>query len=293
MIQRRVPDFIIIGAQKSATSSLYWWLQDQREFFLASPKETNFFSFEKDWSRGAGWYSDQFSSAHQDAILGEASVSYSYASTCVVSAERMSATVPGARLIYVIRHPIERLRSHYRHEVQRNREKRPLRSAILEPGNAYVGNSRYFTCLRPYTERFPRDQICVVRFEDLVQEPHTGWSEILRFLGVPDRPAPSVAANVTRENGGWSPAMRWLKEKRILRFSTVGRLPQPVRKIGRRLLIRDGVGFEQKLAASRASIPDEITDEIWEDVARLEGWLGLSGTLWPRPERPSEVRSRP
>jgi hypothetical protein len=190
----------------------------------------------------------------------------------------------------LIRHPIERLRSHYRHEVQRNREKRSLREAILQPGNAYVGNSRYFTCLRPFMEHFPSDQICVVRFEDLVQEPHAGWSEILRFLGVPDRPAPNVAANVTRENGGWSPAMRWLKERRILRFSTVGRLPKPIRKIGRRLLIRDGAGFERKLAASHAPIPDEIMDAIRDDVAGLEGWLGLSGTLWPRLERRSEAR---
>jgi hypothetical protein len=290
MMGARLPDFIIIGAQKSATSSLYWWLQDQPECFLASPKETNFFSFDRDWSKGLGWYSDQFSAARPGAMLGEASVSYTYAATCAIASERMAATVPAARLVYVVRDPIERLRSHFRHEVQRNRERRPLGMAILEPDNAYVGNSCYFSCLRPYTERFPREQICIVRFEDLVHEPHVAWSDVLRFLGLPERQAPGTAANVTRENGGWSPAMRWLKEKRILRFSTVARLPGPVRKVGRRLLISDGREFERKLEASHESIPEEITDLIWRDVKRLERWLGLRSPLWPAIERSPEAR---
>jgi hypothetical protein len=48
----RFPDFVIIGAMKSATSTLYHWLGDQPECYLASPKETNFFAVERDWSKG-------------------------------------------------------------------------------------------------------------------------------------------------------------------------------------------------------------------------------------------------
>lgn len=281
-----LPGFIIIGAMKSATSSLYHWLGQQPECHLATPKETNFFSFEEDWQRGVGWYSGLFAGHADRPLRGEASVSYTYPTHAPVAAERMASVVPGARLIFVIRQPIERLRSHYRHELQRNRERMELVDALTAPGNPYVDRSCYHKALEPYIRRFPRQQICVVRFDDLVHGDRPGWATVLDFLGLPYRPAPADSHNVTRDNGQWTSAMRWLQQRRMLRPGVVSKLPGPIRKLGRRALIQDGDPFERTLSRSLVPIPDRIVSPIWEDLEMLEGWLGVGSPLWPRTSSP-------
>jgi hypothetical protein len=213
-------------------------------------------------------------------LLGEASVSYTDRDRGEVASERMASLIPHARLIYIVRDPIERLRSHYRHEVQRSRERRPLLDALSEPGNPYTAASRYFERLRPYVERFPRSHICVVRFEDLVTGEHPGWFDVIRFLDLPQRPCPGTVYNVTSNNSGWSPLLRWLMQMGIVRFRTIARLPRPVRRLGHRLLMRDGMAYEAKLTQSEDPIPDEITAPIWEDIQRLQHWLEAPAPLW-------------
>jgi hypothetical protein len=195
----------------------------------------------------------------------------------------MARIVPDARLIYVIRHPVERLRSHYRWEIQRARESRPLDDAVREPGNEYVGLSCYHHCVLPYIDRFPREQILVVRFEDLVRPPAPAWSEVLRFLSLADRPLPAGAHNVSAEKAQWTRAMAWAKRRGLIRSRRIARFPKSVRRLGKRVLMREGEASARVLEASRAPIPDGVLDPVWEDVARLESWLGTP--LW----RPGET----
>jgi hypothetical protein len=278
----RRPDVVIIGAMKSATTSLFRWLDEQPETFMAHPKETRFFS--DLWSNGLDWYLAKFAGARPDQVLGEASQSYTSPEFAADAARRMAEIVPEARLIYVIRQPIDRLRSHYRWEAQRARESRPLREAIREPGNPYVGHSCYYQCLSPYIERFPRERILVVRFEDLVRPPAPAWSEVLRSLSLPDRPLPEEAHNVSADQGEWTRAMAWAKGRGLMPSRRVARLPGPIRRIGKHVLTRKGAAYVAKVEASRAPIPDDLLAPIWEDVARLEAWLGAP--LW-RPEEPA------
>ena len=80
----------------------------------------------------------------------------------------MAGVLPAARLVYLLRHPVERLRSQYRHNWRRAVETEAFLKAVQRPGNPYGGRSLYASRLQPYIHRFPRDQICVVRFEDLI-----------------------------------------------------------------------------------------------------------------------------
>jgi hypothetical protein len=276
----RLPGVVIIGAMKSASTSLYRWLDQQPEIFMAHPKETNYFT--DAWSRGLSWYSGQFADARQGQLLGEASVNYTNPDLAPVAAERMAVTIPSARLIYVLRHPVERIQSHYRHEVQRRRESRSLLEAIQEPGNSYVGHSSYYTCLAPYLEQFPREQLLVVRFEDLVRPPAPAWSSALRFLSLPDRPVPEDAYNVSSRKAQWTWLMSWAKRNRLISFRQISRLPAPVRRVGRLLFARGGSSYARKLDVSRAPIPDDLLAPVWEDVGRLEAWLGTP--LWSKEE---------
>jgi hypothetical protein len=270
----RLPDFVIIGAGKSGTTTLHHWLLQQPEIFSCSLKEPRFFS--RDWDKGLPWYTALFAEGGEDQLAGEASTNYTDVEYSEVAAERMAATVPGARLIYLLRHPVERLRSQYRHNWRRAVESDPLADAVVRPDNPYVGRSLYHQRLAPYVERFPRQQICVVRFEDLVASSQPAWTEVLEHLGLEERPAPGDAHNVTADLPWVSAGLR-----RLEKGGWLDHLP-PVPDALRRRAIRAlrGVGRRPPAQAS-GELPAAVVRELWTDIERLEEWLGR-GRLWER-----------
>lgn len=274
----RLPHFIIIGAAKSGTTSLINWLAEQPEVWSPHLKEPDFFSHDRIWRRGPDWYGGIFAGAEPGLLCGEASTSYSELQYSARAAERMAATIPNVKLIYILRHPIERLRSHYRHEIQRGRERRPLAEAIADPTNEYVGSSLYLSRLEPYTRVFERDQICVARFEDVVDPGGRGWSAILDHLGLADRPQPGGVWNRTADKPGYTKTMLRLWKLGLLRPARY--LPRRARSVGRALLTRSGAGYARMLENAAAPIPGVIEHRIWADVSRLGDWLGADGNLW-------------
>jgi hypothetical protein len=274
----RFPDFIVIGTMKSGTTSLYAWLAKQPEVFLPSTKEPNFFSRDEVWRRGARWYTSLFAPAAGSQLLGEASVSYTSPDRCAVAAERMSTLVPQAKLLCLVRHPIERIRSHYRHQVQRGREQRPFEEAIRDPEGGYVAQSMFYTCLKPYLDRFPRNHISIVRMEDLSGNPPSAWSRVLDYLGLPSRPVPSTVYNVTGEKAGFTRPMLWLWERGFHRPLT--RAPRPLRRLGKRLLLRHDPDYAHLVEGSIRQVPAEIAEPVWRDVSLLERWLERDTPLW-------------
>lgn len=111
------PDFIIIGAMKCATSSLHTQLAQQPGIFMTTPKEPNFFSDDGQFALGLSWYKNLFSDAQSGDICGESSTHYSKLPDYPQCIQRMSFYLPTVKLIYVMRHPIDRLVSHYIHQL--------------------------------------------------------------------------------------------------------------------------------------------------------------------------------
>jgi hypothetical protein len=284
---RVLPDFVIIGAMKSATTSLFRWLDEQPETCMAHPKETRFFS--DLWSNGPEWYAERFGVAEPGQLLGDASQNYTSPGFAGIAAQRMAELIPDARLIYIVRHPVERIRSHYRHEVQRRRELRTLVEAISQPRNPYVGHSSYATCLQPYVDRFPRERLLVVRFEDLVNPPASAWTKVLEFLSLTDRPLPAGSYNVTADKAQWTPAMAWAKRRGVINSGRIARVPKPLRRVAKRVFAREGDGFAKQLEASREPIPPALLTPMWNDVARLEAWLGEA--LWQPGDTPAHLKA--
>jgi Sulfotransferase domain len=278
---RTLPDFLIVGAAKSATTTLFHWLGQQPEVHLPVEKEPRFFSDERRWAEGIEPYMALFADARPGDLTGEASTAYTDPALAALCAERIADTVPGAKILYVVRHPIDRLRSHYRHQVQRGRERLPLAEAVLRPDNPYVGYSRYFTCFRPYLERFDDDRVAVIRTEDL-HDGGSAWLRALSLLGLEDRPAPQVAYNATAEKAGFRRPMLWLYEHGWT--SHLRHLPRPVRQLGRRTLMRRDDRYAQRLDGSLSPVPIEVARLIWRDVDRLEDHLGRE-MGWAREER--------
>src|SRR5437016_1007207 len=108
-----MPSFIVIGAQKAGTTSLDSYLRTHPQVAMSSVKETNFFVEERAWGKGRRWYEGLFDAAGTATAVGEASPTYSMFPLFAGVPERMARLLPEARLIYLVRDPIERIRSAY------------------------------------------------------------------------------------------------------------------------------------------------------------------------------------
>jgi hypothetical protein len=178
-----LPNLIIIGAMKCGTSSMHNYLDAHPEISMSRQKELNFFSFDRHWQRGEDWYGHHFSSAA--AIRGESSPSYSKFPKVPHVPERMRTVIPSARFIYLVRDPVARIVSHYRHRLEVGKEKRSLNEALREfEGNQYIDCSRYHMQLQQYLCHFSQSQILVVGAEEMKENRHETLRDVFRFLNV-------------------------------------------------------------------------------------------------------------
>lgn len=175
-------DFIIIGAMKCATSTLHEQLAAQPGVFMSEPKEPCFFSDDPIYAEGIDWYRGLFADAEPHDLRGESSTHYTKLPTYPNTVARMREHAPEAKLVYVIRHPIDRLVSQYVHEWTERHIDVPIDEAI-EVLPTLVDYSRYSMQLEPYLETFGPDRIQMIFFERLVSEPQAVLSEVARFVG--------------------------------------------------------------------------------------------------------------
>jgi hypothetical protein len=180
MIHR--PDFIVIGAMKSATTTLHEQLARQPGFFMSRPKEPNFFSDDEVYSRGRSWYSAIFEKARTSDLRGESSTHYAKLPTYPKTVERMLRHLPCVKLIYLMRHPVERLMSQYVHEVTVGRINVPLQEGV-DRHPELVDYSRYAMQLQPFLDTYGFDNVLPVFFPRLVQYSQLELDRIGRFLG--------------------------------------------------------------------------------------------------------------
>jgi hypothetical protein len=260
---------------------VYYWLGEQPRVVLPEHKEPSFFSADERWERGIGWYSAMFAEVPAGALTGEASTGYTDPGRAALAATRIRSVVPHARLICVLRNPVDRARSHYRHEVQRGRESRSFRAAA-DPASSYVQRGRYAECLAPYLEHFPREQLCIVRTEDLGDADGPAWTRILDHVGLPAASAVDGGQrrhNVTEAKGQFSKPASALFDRGWLKLGSS--LPAPVRRLGRRLLIRDDEEYRELLATSSDEPTDESAAILADGQIRLRQLLGPDAPTWP------------
>lgn len=180
----RLPNFLVIGAMKSGTTSLYHYLRAHPEVYMPELKEVDFFTTELNWNKGWKWYLKQFAAAPPSArALGEASTSYTKYPRYSGVPERIAEHLPEAKLIYVVRHPIDRMRSHYQHNVALGEERAPIDEALLQ-NPAYIDCSRYAMQLERYLSLFPRGRISIFPSEDLRSARAETVRKVLEFLEV-------------------------------------------------------------------------------------------------------------
>ncbi len=265
------PDFIIIGAMKAATTTLHDQLAAQPGIFMSAPKEPCFFSDDEVFAQGEAWYRALFDAAGHDDLRGESSTHYTKLPTYPHTIERLSAAAPHARLIYIMRHPIDRLISQYIHEWTQGLTDVPIDRAIDELP-ILIDYSRYAYQLEPYRRAFGRDAILPVFFDCLHEHPQAELERVCRFIGY-DR-TPSWSHERARQNAS---------EQRIRRDPLRERLLDlpGVRTVRRRLIPqtwRDRVKRRWMMTERPTLSPDNerrLAAVFDEDLAILGRWLGV------------------
>jgi len=178
----RLPNFIVIGAMKSATSTLHNQLSAQSRVFMSTPKEPNFFSDDKVYSKGLSWYSGLFSDADVEDICGESSTHYTKLPDYPQTIQRLKAAIPQPKLIYVMRHPVDRLISHYMHQWSEGVISCDINQAI-DRYPELIDYSCYGMQITPYLETFGREAILPFFFEDLKQNKGKALNRVGNFIG--------------------------------------------------------------------------------------------------------------
>ncbi len=181
------PDFIVIGAMKSATTTLHEQLARQPGLFMSTPKEPNFFSDDAPYSRGMPWYRSLFQNAAEADIRGESSTHYTKLPTYPRVLERMTRHLPVIKLIYVMRHPVDRLLSHLMHQRSLGNFNLGLEDAV-DALPELVQYGLYSMQLRPYFEAYGESNVLPVFFGRLTHHPQEELERICAFLGYPGRP---------------------------------------------------------------------------------------------------------
>jgi hypothetical protein len=177
------PNFLLIGAMKCATSSLFEALGRHPQVFVSNPKEPEFFCKDEIFQRGWTWYESLFAGARGQIAVGEGSTSYSKSRLFPRTAERVAAHLPDAKLLYIVRHPLDRILSHWLHTATEVRPMPPLADAI-ERWPHFVDSSLYWKQVEAYRRFYPDDRILILFFEDLVERPHEVMRCCYEFLGV-------------------------------------------------------------------------------------------------------------
>lgn len=263
---------MIIGVQKCGTTSLAGQLEQHPAISFCQHKEPDFFSKNADWKEKLNEYHAMYD-ADESKLRGEASTTYSWFLEFPRTAERLYEYNPGLKLIYIVRDPVERVRSHYMHELSKARTQFPLEEEVFRKPT-YISHSRYAMQIRPFLERFRKEQVHYILFEDYVKDPVTTLKGVCRFLGIDEEPVGAI--DLKPRNA----SLDRLTERRIKKVLApyVRFIPLKVRS-----LLKGPFVYEMK---SKVVLPGELKKILWrhveDDVHAMEKITGMDLSAWRR-----------
>jgi hypothetical protein len=210
---RRLPDYIIVGAQKSGTTWLWAYLCEHPRIEPALTKELHF--FDNNHHRGAAWYRmhfplkrshDVLNEKTQQSLTGESSAYYMFHP---LAPQRLAELVPRAKLIFLLRNPVDRAFSHFQLKLRRRQESLSFEDAIDAEADrvageeqkivqnlsyhsqahdwfSYLARGRYAEQLRRWQQHFPAEQILIIESGALFEQTNEVYQRVLRFLNLPN-----------------------------------------------------------------------------------------------------------
>ena len=305
----KLPNFLIIGAAKSGTTSLYYYINDHPDIFMSEVKETNFFlADDKTATAEAGLdgrtreissvnnladYSALFAAAVTEKARGEASPKYLYYPG---TAGRIKAVIPDATIIAVLRHPVDRAYSAFLHQVREGQEEYTDFAAALsaEPGRIergvdskyhYRNRGFYYKQLSPYYDAFGAENIQVYLYEEF-RDPLNMLRHLFGVLGVDPSFTPDISAQHNMSGVPKSKFLHgvygFLKSNDRNAVKELGKrlLPETLRHSLKGRVLRN---LQKKNLAKPPLLPETRADLLQgyrKDVSELQSLIGRDLSHW-------------
>jgi hypothetical protein len=300
------PNFFIVGAQKAATTSLYFYLKQIPGVYMSAVKEPLYFASHVFQSSAIEWIRDKkeylrlFEKARGYAAVGEASPVYLWDRD---APKLIHQTVPHARIIMILRDPIERAYSNYLMYRKYSGIKSSFYDELMRDyksqeklygrSQLYVELGMYYEQVKRYFDIFGREQIKVIIFEEFIQHPEQSVNEVLAFLGV------NYTVTAIREqhntysvprsalSRSFFAFFRWLRARNIKFYKILNLLPDSlIESLPERILFK---GTQKPKMEPEAF---KFLQEIYHgDVLRLESLLGRS-LPWPTVTSSSNIMKK-
>ncbi|HLE26390.1 MAG TPA: sulfotransferase [Thermodesulfobacteriota bacterium] len=293
-----IPNFLIIGSSRCGTTSLYRYLKQHPQIYMSPVKEPSFFSYEgmKPNHRGPSDekfnrtavtkiedYGALFKDVTTETAIGEASTNYIYNPK---ASERINHYIPNARLLAILRHPVERAYSSFLYLIRDGREPlRDIAQAIEEepqrirqnwaPIWNYKHMGFYYDQLKRYFDQFDRSQIRVYLYDDFSTNPSRLLQDIFQFIGVVDTFVPDTSL---RHNVSGIPRSRvlhkLLTQQSMIKYSVERLIPEGWRRrlsLQKRNLIRPTLP---------ADLRRQLIEEYREDILKLQELIQRDLSKW-------------
>lgn len=308
----QLPNFLVLGTAKAATSSLYVYLKQHPDIYLSPITELNFFAHEgRDLNfRGPGdleyiWsdslvatyedYRKQFASTNGKTAVGEVSTHNLYS---VQAPALIKRYIPNVKMIAMLRHPAERAFSAFSHMVRDGREETSDFAAALareparirdnwEPLWHYKSMGFYGAQLSRYLDLFDRDKIRVYLYDDFMARPLEVMQDIYRFIGVDAAFIPDMS---DKYNVSTMPRNRQLQDmmmgKSYVRSALRSLVPESARSRLRDFILQHNT---KRLKLS----PDtrrQLTNDYGDDIGLLGRLLGSDLSHWLKVAEPASLR---
>ena len=275
-----LPTFIVIGARKSGTSSLWRYMQGHPQVYVPEyEKEPKYFVEERGWSLGQAWYEGLFAGAGDALARGEFSTDYTVFPLYAGVPARIKALIPDVRLIYIMRDPIEHLRSAYSYSLWDGWESRPIRDALLLDAR-YVYECRYALQIEQYLDHFPRSQLLLLTSEELRSNRQETMRRIFSFVGVDPEVTPSNLKEEHNVSEGRRVPRQWARTvgNVLIRSGLDRRLPRSLERVNR------GPLFARQVRPEELVIDDDLRARLVaylrSDLEALRGIMGPSFDCW-------------
>lgn len=284
-----LPNLIVIGARKCATTSLHYYLSLHPDIYMSEGhKELNYFVKEQNWSNGLAWYQKQFPVPTK--VRGEASPNYARFPMLKGVPKRMHVVIPETKLIYMVRDPLEQIASAYYHDFKAGAESRPFEEVMdsEQDRNGYLRDVRYYFQIEQFLPFYPKERILVVNTQDLKEQPYETMAKIFRFVDVDpgfQTEEFKVMKNVLAESASRK------KLTKLERFAMAFEIPAPRVSSWLRSMVPFYSGMKKKKPLTprqntaappviSGSLKEELRDAVRADVMKLREWTGQSFAGW-------------
>lgn len=265
-------DFIIVGAMKSGTTTLADILKSHDKISFCSIKEPQFFSESPNWREELPKYRNLFPEIINGKLIGEASTGYTMFPEFNKKVwDDIYQFNPEMKIIYIMRDPIARVVSHYKHSYARGYVRLSFDKAILKDP-VFINRTRYYTQIKPYIHVFGRAQILLITFEKLLNEKDKVLLEIANFLEIENafKNYQEVHSNKAIQN---------------MNITTNRYVKQKIKNTHLKKFLN--VIYKQIYRAKylNPEVTTEIEEVIWrmleQDIDNIEKEIGRNLTEWP------------